>query len=40
MVDMTAESVEKVATEIEQIAAANEQQAAKVNEIQDMIDRR
>ena len=29
---------ERVASEIEQIAAANEQQAAKVNEIQNLVD--
>ena len=40
MVDMTAENAEEVANEIEEIAAANEQQAAKTNEIQSRIDER
>ena len=40
MVDMTAENAEEVANEIEEIAAANKQQTAKVNEIQTLVDER
>ena len=40
MVDMTAENAEEVANEIEEIAAANKQQTAKINEIQTLVDER
>jgi len=34
------ENAEKVATEVEQIVAANEEQVANVNEVQDMVEDR
>ena len=37
MIDQLVEESERVATEIEQVAAANEEQAAKVSEINDTV---
>ncbi|MEF8852973.1 MAG: hypothetical protein V5A44_09810 [Haloarculaceae archaeon] len=39
MVDVTAESAQEVAEEIDRIAAANEEQTDQINEVQELIRR-